>query len=200
MRNFSEICAPITKCMKKGILKWTTTTMNSFEDLMKKVTKRLVLTLPNFNKVFQVDYDASGSIPKLTLFWSGEHLSVWIDVRIFHGLERFYRKFMRNFSEICAPITRCMKKGIFKWTTTTMNSFEDLKEKVTERLVLTLLYFNKVFQVDCDASGSTIGAILSQGGRTIAFFSEKLNDVDTKYSIYDQEFYAIVQALKKWRH
>ena len=40
---------------------------------------------------------------------------------------------------------------------------------------------------------------MSQEGRPISYFSEKLNDAK-KYSIYDQKFYAIVQALKNWRH
>ena len=57
-----------------------------------------------------------------------------------------------------------------------------------------------MFQLDCDAIGTTIGAILSQEGRPIAYFSEKLNDAKRKFSIYHQEFYAIDQALKKWRH
>ena len=39
--------------------------------------------------------------------------------------------------------------------------------------------------------------MLSQEGRHVSFFSEKLNDVKRKYSMYDQEFYAIVQTLKK---
>ena len=74
-----------------------------------------------------------------------------------------------------------------------------LKKKVTKQHVSVLPNFNKVFQVDFDASGSAIGAILSQEGKPIAYFSEKLNDAK-KYYVYDQEFYAIVQALKKWRH
>ena len=44
------------------------------------------------------------------------------------------------------------------------------------------------------------GVVLIQEGRPIAFFSEKLNEVKRKYSTYDKEFYAIIQALKHWSH
>ena len=60
-----------------------------------------------------------------------------------------------------------------------------MKEKVTEQPVLALPKFNKVFQVDYDASGTTIATIFSQEGRLVAYFSEKLNDAKKKYYVYD---------------
>ena len=60
-----------------------------------------------------------------------------------------------------------------------------MKEKVIEKPILALLDFRKVFQVDYDASGTAIGAILSQEGWPIPYFNEKLNDAKRKYSIYD---------------
>ena len=62
------------------------------------------------------------------------------EVRIFHGLASFYRKFMKNFSGICAPIIETVKKDNqpFYWTVTDDRSFNLLKRKVTEKLVLKL--------------------------------------------------------------
>jgi hypothetical protein len=75
-----------------------------------------------------------------------------------------------------------------------------LKKKITKQPVLVLLDFQKTFQVKCDASGLAIEAVLSQEDRPIAYFSEKLNEAKLKYSTYDKELYAIIQALRKWRH
>ena len=69
-----------------------------------------------------------------------------------------------------------------------------LKKKLTEEPILVLPDFNKPFQVKCDASGEAIGVILIQEDRPVAYFSEKLNDTNMKYSSYDIEFYAVVQA------
>ena len=51
-----------------------------------------------------------------------------------------------------------------------------------------------------DASGLGIGAVLSQELHPVSFFSEKLSEPKSRYSNYDRELYAIVQALKFWRH
>jgi hypothetical protein len=57
--------------------------------------------------------------------------------------------------------------------------------------------FGKTFQMRCNASGLAIGAVLSRDNRPVSYLSEKMNDSKKKYSTYDKEFYAVIQALKK---
>ena len=95
-------------------------------------------------------------------------------------------------------ITECLKGDKFKWTSEAQDSFEMIKKKVAKDPCLVLPDFNKVFKVECDASLSGIEAILSQEGKPIAFFSEKLSDARRKYSTYDREFYAIYRTLYHW--
>ena len=61
------------------------------------------------------------------------------------------------------------------WIEMAEKIFQLLKKKIIEKPILRLLEFNKLFQVLCDASGTTIGVVLSQEDKPIAYFSEKLN-------------------------
>jgi hypothetical protein len=120
-------------------------------------------------------------------------------LRGFLGICTYYRKFVKGFSQLAAPLTDLTKKGAFAWTDGAQAAFDRLKEVMSSCPVLALPDFSQPFTVECDASGVGVGAVLSQEGHPIAFESRKLLPHELSYSIYDKEMLAIMHALAKFR-
>jgi hypothetical protein len=122
-------------------------------------------------------------------------------VRSFLGLAGFYHRFVKDFSTIAAPLNALTKKGVpFSWGTTKENAFTMLKDKLTHAPLLQLPDFNKIFELEYDASGIGLGGVLLQDGKPVAYFSEKLSGPVLNYSTYDKELYALVRTLETWQH
>ena len=122
-------------------------------------------------------------------------------VRSFLGLAGFYRRFVRDFSSLAAPLHEFTKKGaVVDWKDKHEAAFLALKDRLCNAPLLQLPDFSKTFEVECDASNIGIGGVLLQDRRPIAYFSEKLSGATLNYPTYDKELYALIRVLRTWQH
>ncbi|WMV59549.1 hypothetical protein MTR67_052934 [Solanum verrucosum] len=123
------------------------------------------------------------------------------DIRSFLGLAGYYRRFVEGFSFIVSPLTTLnQKKATFVWSEACEKSFQELKDKFTFTLILTLSEGTDRFVVYCDASRVGLGCVLMQHGKVIAYASRQLKIHEKNYLTHDFELAAVVFALKIWRH
>ena len=83
------------------------------------------------------------------------------DMESFLGFANFYQCFIQNFSHTAKPLNKLKGKKEWKWEKEHQRAFEELKEKITSQPVLALPRREGKFRVKIDASGHTIGEVLS---------------------------------------
>ncbi|XP_019237377.1 PREDICTED: uncharacterized protein LOC109217575 [Nicotiana attenuata] len=117
------------------------------------------------------------------------------EIRSFLGLAGYYRRFIHHYAAVAGPLSDLLRKDSFRWGEKEQQAFDTLKDKLGSTPVLTLPDFSQEFQVETDASGQGIGAILSQRGHPIAYFSQKLSPRMQAASTYHRKMFAITQAV-----
>jgi hypothetical protein len=114
-------------------------------------------------------------------------------LRGFLGLAGYYRKFIRDFGLIAAPLTCLLRRDSFAWNKDAEDAFQALKRALATGPILQMPDFDKLFLVDCDASGVGFGAVLHQGAGPVAFFSRPFAARHLKLAAYEREL------IERWR-
>ena len=127
------------------------------------------------------------------------------DVRRFVGLANYYRKFVKGFANLAAPLTSlCSPKATFRWTAVEQRSFEQLQAALISAPVLRVWDPARSTRLITDASELAVSAILEQpddadAWHPVAYESRKLTAPERAYPPHLLELLAVVHALKVLR-
>ena len=127
------------------------------------------------------------------------------EVQAFLGLANFYSTFVHQFAKMAIPLTDLLNQATpFRWNKEQNTAFNQLKRALSTTPVRCIPDLSQPFQLETDASGFALGAVLSQEydgiWHPVAFESRKMSPAECNYPIHEQELLALVNALKVWRH
>lgn len=127
-------------------------------------------------------------------------------LRSFLGMASYYRSFIKNFSDIVAPLTELTKSkqtNHLVFNDEQRNAFVAIKNSLTNAEFLNSPDYTKPFEIHTDASNYAIGACLCQRDdkgieKPISFFSNKLTDTQQRWSTIEKEAFAVIASLQKF--
>ena len=123
------------------------------------------------------------------------------ELRSFIGIVNYYRDMWIKRSHVLAPLAGLTStKSKWKWGPSQEAAFSMAKRIIAEEVMLAYPDFNKPFVIHTDASHYQLGAVISQDGKPIAFYSRKLNSAQTRYTTTERELLSIVETLKEYRN
>jgi hypothetical protein len=126
----------------------------------------------------------------------------------FLGFINFYRKFIKGFSNVAAPLTDLTKSDVDVIlgliSAKSCLAFDNLKGCFKLAPLLQHFNFSKLRILYVDSLKYALLAVLSQKEnkgciRPVSFLSKKWGSRETSWQVHDQELGAIVQAFTKWR-
>ena len=125
----------------------------------------------------------------------------------FVQMAQFYRRFIKDFASIAAPLNVFKaKNATFIWTQECQKSFDTLKQKLSQYPLLAF-YDGKSklkLKINTDASNTGIGGVLHQMSlnghpQPIQYLSRSLSKREQKYSVIEKECLAMVWCITKLR-
>ena len=123
------------------------------------------------------------------------------EIHCFLGLVGYYRRFIEDFSQIAAPMTRLTRKKVnFDWDDRCEEAFQELKKRLTSAPILIVPDRGQGYTMYCDASRAGLGCVLMQSGRVVSYGSRQLKNHEQNYPTHDMELVAVVFSIKIWRH
>jgi hypothetical protein len=138
---------------------------------------------------------------------SGSESECRAAIRSFLGLAGYYRRFIRRYADIAAPLTDLLSDSTpWRWGAAESAAFAKLKSALcSEPIFLSAPNSQHGFLVETDSSKFAVGAVLYQVDqhgtrRVVAYLSRRMKDAEKRYLVHEQELLAVVTALKDWRH
>ncbi|KAL4386603.1 hypothetical protein GQ457_09G000100 [Hibiscus cannabinus] len=125
-------------------------------------------------------------------------------IRSFLGHAGFYRRFIEDFSKITKPLCSLLEQGRpFEFNNDCTKAFNLLKQKLVTAPIVEPPDWKLPFELMCDASNYTVGAVLGQRKgkifHPIYYASKTLNDAQVNYTTTEKEMLAVIFAFDKFR-
>ena len=125
-------------------------------------------------------------------------------IRSFLGHAGFYKNFIKDFSKISRPLCRLLEKDAkFDFDKLCRSVFEEIKSRLVSTSIMLTLDWNNEFEIMCDASDYTMGAVLGQRTKkifkVIYYANKTFNEAQENYSTTEKEMLTMVFAYEKFR-
>ena len=126
-------------------------------------------------------------------------------LKSFIGLASYYRRFVKDFATIAAPLHRQLEKNRpFLWTQECQQAFQRLQEALCGSTVLAPPDPSLPFILDTDASNEGVGGVLSQigpeGEKVVAYFSRSFGKAERNYCVTRRELLAVMLAVRHFKY
>jgi hypothetical protein len=127
------------------------------------------------------------------------------EIQTFLEFVNFYKRFIKNFFKLVKSLIKLIKKNqFFYWFENCQITFEQLKKRVIEALVLSYFSSELKTYLKSDSFDYVSNEILSQKEnddliRSVTYFSKTLFFAECNYEIYDKELLTIIRCFEQWR-